>query len=104
MEPYQPKGEDDGPVPFWRDAGDLMAPIPLREQIYPFGGELKKREYPAVSLFAPLSMPPHHRESSARPRRNSRLCSLAVAPSLGVLRAYNGAKLLSHSGPVIRGI
>ncbi|XP_026191972.1 uncharacterized protein LOC34621809 [Cyclospora cayetanensis] len=38
VEPYLPKGADDQVVPFWRDAGDLLAPIPLREQLYPFGG------------------------------------------------------------------
>ncbi|CDJ68243.1 hypothetical protein, conserved [Eimeria necatrix] len=38
VEPYQPTDEDNREVPFWRDAGDRFAPIPLREQIYPFGG------------------------------------------------------------------
>ncbi|KAL8270524.1 hypothetical protein Esti_005561 [Eimeria stiedai] len=41
VEPYQPKGDDGQAITFWRDVGDAMAPIPLREQIYPFGGKFR---------------------------------------------------------------
>ncbi|KAL8447507.1 hypothetical protein Emed_004295 [Eimeria media] len=43
VEPYQPKGDDGQAISFWRDAGDSLKPIPLREQIYPFGGKSNRR-------------------------------------------------------------
>ncbi|KAL8439885.1 hypothetical protein Efla_000857 [Eimeria flavescens] len=57
VEPYQPKGDDDKEMPFWRDVGDSMAPIPLREQIYPFAaveGGVQFSLVPEVCVLRPV--------------------------------------------------